>query len=190
MPNLYIIAGPNGAGKTTASLTVLPEVLDCREFVNADMIAASLSPFKPEAVAFEAGRLMLLRIKELLQHNQDFAFETTLATRSYASLITLAKKQGYTVTLLFFWLRSPLLARERVAERVQKGGHNIPSDIIDRRYNRGLENFFKIYKDKTDRWLFYDNSEHYELLAEKNSVGEDVKNYDIWYKISGNERKV
>lgn len=134
MPNLYIIAGCNGAGKTTASYTVLPEILECKEFVNADSIAAGLSPFNPESVALEAGRLMLQRINTLLEENVDFAFETTLSTRSYASFIKKARTVGYTVTLLYFWLNSPEFAMSRVAERVERGGHNIPEDIIKRRY--------------------------------------------------------
>src|ERR1700743_3459001 len=123
MPNLYIIAGCNGAGKTTASYTVLPEILNCKEFVNADNIAAGISPFNPESVAVEAGRLMLSRIRELMKDCVDFAFETTLATRSYVSLVRKAKEIGYKVTLLFIWLDSPATAMRRVADRVAKGGH-------------------------------------------------------------------
>ncbi len=104
MPNLYIIAGCNGAGKTTTSFTVLPEMLNCKEFVNADEIARGLSPFQPEKVSFQAGRIMLARIKELLNEKNDFAFETTLATRSYVSLINDAKRKGYTTVLIFFGL--------------------------------------------------------------------------------------
>ncbi len=106
MPNLYIISGCNGAGKTTASYTVLPEMLQCKEFVNADEIAKGLSPFQPEKVAIEAGRIMLKRIKELLDSNADFAFETTLATKSYAKTVLDAQAKGYHVTLLYFWLNS------------------------------------------------------------------------------------
>ena len=124
--NLYIISGCNGAGKTTASYTVLPEILDCREFVNADEIARGLSPFNPEGMAIEAGSLMLRRIEELLNRNETFSIETTLATRSYLNLVQRAQAKGYQVHLLFFWLRTPELAVLRVAERVQKGGHNIP----------------------------------------------------------------
>jgi predicted ABC-type ATPase len=120
MPNLYIIAGCNGAGKTTASLTILPEILNCREFVNADNIAAGLSPFNPESVAIEAGRLMLSRIHELMKTGVDFAFETTLATRSYVSLIREAHQIGYRVTLLFIWLDSPETAMQRVADRCKR----------------------------------------------------------------------
>ncbi len=143
--NLFIIAGCNGAGKTTASFTILPEILDCREFVNADEIAKGLSPFQPEKVSFEAGRIMLNRINELLSQNENFAFETTLSTRSYKNKILEAKKKNYNVTLLFFWLKNPELAKERVKIRVIEGGHNIPEDVIERRYYKGIKNLFEIY---------------------------------------------
>src|SRR6476646_3698443 len=113
MPNLYIIAGCNGAGKTTASYTILPEMFNCKEFVNADSIAAGLSPFNPESVAFEAGRIMLQRIHQLKNEKVDFAFETTLSTRSYVPFVKEAKTDGYKITLLFFWLNSPEIAKER-----------------------------------------------------------------------------
>src|SRR5437016_5365372 len=145
MPNLYIIAGCNGSGKTTASFTILPEMLNCREFVNADSIAAGLSPLNPESVAFESGRIMLQRINQLLNDKIDFAFETTLATRSYVSLIKKTQTIGYRVSLLYFWLTSPEFARLRVAKRVSRGGHDIPGDIIERRYYRGLYNLLNLY---------------------------------------------
>ena len=126
MPKLYIIAGCNGAGKTTASYTVLPEMLDCREFVNADEIAKGLSPFNPESVAIDAGRLMLQRMDDLLIAGEDFAFETTLATRSYVKFIDQAHAMGYFVSLLFFWLPTPELAIVRVATRVSKGAAAMP----------------------------------------------------------------
>ncbi|MDO4951464.1 MAG: zeta toxin family protein [Bacteroidales bacterium] len=156
--HLYIISGPNGAGKTTASYSVLPKILHCREFVNADEIARGLSPFNPESVAIEAGRLMLSRIADLLHLNESFSIETTLATRSYFRLIEQAHRQGYQVTLLYFWLKSPEQAIERVAERVSKGGHNIPRDIIVRRYYEGIENLFHIYMPIVDTWVLVDNS--------------------------------
>ena len=132
---LYVIAGCNGAGKTTASFTVLPEMLECREFVNAGEIAAGLSPFNPEGVAIEAGRLMINSIIYILTEGETFAFETTLATRSYVKLIQQAQKRGYFVTLLFFSLSSPEQACMRVAKRVSEGGHNITTDVIYRRYD-------------------------------------------------------
>lgn len=169
---LYIIAGCNGAGKTTASFTILPEILDCKEFVNADEIAKGLSPFQPEKVSFEAGRIMLKRINELLSENETFAFETTLSTRSYKNKIAEAKEKGYRVTLLFFWLQSIELAKERVKTRVLEGGHNIESEIIDRRYKKGIKNLFDIYLPIVDGALIFDNSEgKHELLADKQIDG-------------------
>jgi len=167
MPKLYIISGCNGAGKTTASYTILPEMLNCREFVNADEIARGLSPFNPESVAIEAGRLMLLRIKELIAGNINFAFETTLATRSYTGFISEAKKRGYQVMLLFFWLNTPELAVDRVRMRAASGGHFVDEKIVRRRYAAGIKNLFGLYMDKCDYWLLIDNSKTpFEVIAE------------------------
>jgi len=157
---LYILAGCNGAGKTTASLTILPEIWQCREFVNADAIACGLSPFDPESVAFQAGRLMLQRIDELMHEGVSFSIETTLATRSYVGLVKRAQEQGYWVNLLFFWINSPEMAIQRVAKRVAEGGHNIPKDVIRRRYERGIRNFFELFKDKVNYWWLIDNTEN------------------------------
>lgn len=166
--NLYIIAGCNGAGKTTASFTILPEILDCKEFVNADEIAKGLSPFQPEKVSFEAGRIMLKRINELLLEQENFAFETTLSTKSYKSKIIEAKDKGYHVSLLFFWLQNIELAKERVRTRVSEGGHNIESEVIERRYERGIKNLFDIYLPIVDSAFIFDNSEgQHELIADK-----------------------
>ncbi len=139
MPTLYIIAGPNGAGKTTASKTVLPDMLNCYQFVNADEIAKGLSPFAPESVSFQAGRIMLNRIEELLNEKEDFAIETTLSTISYLSLVKTAGIKGFNVVLLFFWLPNAELACQRVAKRVSEGGHNIPEDTVIRRYKKGFK---------------------------------------------------
>ena len=157
--NLYIISGCNGAGKTTASYSVLPKMLDCLEFVNADEIARGLSPFNPESVAIEAGRLMLHRIEDLLAKDETFAIETTLATKSYINLVRRAQAKGYQVNVLFFWLRTPELALQRVAERVASGGHNIPEDIVRRRYVAGISNLFRIFIPEVDFWNIYDNSQ-------------------------------
>ncbi len=174
--NLYIIAGCNGAGKTTASFTVLPEMLKCKEYVNADEIAAGLSPFNPEGVAIQAGRLMIERIIHLLKEGETFAFETTLATRSYVKLIQQAKKRGYFVTLLFFSLSTPEQAILRVAKRVSLGGHNIPTDVILRRYESGLHNLFRLYMPICDYWVLYDNS---DCPAVKVACGETLEKVDI-----------
>ena len=168
LPKLYIIAGCNGAGKTTASFTILPEVLDCKEFINADEIAKGLSPFQPESVAMQAGRIMLARMDELLQKGETFAFETTLATKSYKQKIEWAQANDYEVTLLFFWLDSPNIAKKRVAQRVAEGGHNIPLETIERRYYNGIANLFTIYIDMVDICYIFDNSEgRKELIAQK-----------------------
>lgn len=170
--NLYVIAGCNGAGKTTASFTVLPEIINCKEFVNADEIASGLSPFQPEKVAFEAGRIMLSRIADLLKHSQSFAFETTLATKIYKSKIEEAKRNGYIVTLLFFWLQNVDLAKERVKIRVAEGGHNISPDVIERRYLSGIKNLFNIYLPIVDGVFIFDNSDgQHELMAQKTMDG-------------------
>ena len=168
--NIYIIAGCNGAGKTTASFTILPEIIRCKEFVNADEIAKGLSPFQPEKVAIEAGRLMLNRINELIYTNKTFAFETTLSTKSYKNKLVEAQKKGYTVTLIFFWLQSAELAKERVKVRVSEGGHNIEPDIIERRYLKGIKNLFDIYLLIADGALIFDSSEGIpRLLARKSA---------------------
>ena len=172
---LYIIAGCNGAGKTTASFTILPEVLGCKEFINADEIAKGLSPFQPESVAMQAGRIMLARMDELLQKGETFAFETTLATKSYKQKIEWAQANGYEVTLLFFWLRNVTMAKKRVAQRVAEGGHSIPTETIERRYHNGIANLFAIYMDMVDICYIFDNSEgRKELIAQKEKHKEMV----------------
>lgn len=184
MKKLYIIAGCNGAGKTTASYTILPEILDCKEFVNADEIAKGLSPFQPEKVSLEAGRLMLTRIKALLESGETFAFETTLSTKSYVNFIKKAKEEGHQITLLFFWLNSPELAVSRVAIRVKEGGHNIPENVIRRRYQNGLTNFFNLYISIVDDWMFINNSgEPYQIIAEGSSDDLEITNNELWKKL-------
>lgn len=184
--NLYIIAGCNGAGKTTASFTILPEILDCKEFVNADEIAKGLSPFQPEKVSFESGRIMLKRINELIETNVNFAFETTLATKSYKAKITEAKIKNYKVTLLFFWLQNVDLAIERVKIRVLEGGHNIETEVIKRRYRNGIKNLFEIYLPIVDEIMIFDNSEgKHDLIAEKTLQTE----IDIFNEIKFNKLK-
>lgn len=182
MKKLYVIAGCNGAGKTTASYTILPEILDCKEFVNADEIARGISPFQPEKVGIEAGRMMLKRIKNLLEAGESFAFETTLSTRSYVTFIEKAKQLGYQVTCLFFLLDSEELAISRVATRVKEGGHHIPEDVIRRRYKSGLKNFFNLFLHRVDNWLFVNNSgDSYEIIAE-GSLNEIIVNNVLQWK--------
>ena len=188
---LYIIAGCNGAGKTTASFTILPEVLDCKEFVNADEIAKGLSPFQPESVAMQAGRIMLARMDELLQKGETFAFETTLATKSYKQKIEWAQANGYEVTLLFFWLDSPNMAKKRVAQRVAEGGHSIPSETIERRYHNGIANLFTIYIDMVDICYIFDNSEGERTpIAKKYKGGKEIiYNTDLYNQMKSSYEK-
>jgi predicted ABC-type ATPase len=142
MPALYILAGPNGAGKTTASKTLLPEVFHTHIFINADEIATQLNPSNVESAAIQAGRIMLQEIEKRLNERATFAIETTLATRSYINLVKRAQLIGYEVVLFFLYLPSANMAKKRVAFRVSKGGHNIPKDVIERRYVAGIKNLF------------------------------------------------
>ena len=181
MKNLYIIAGPNGAGKTTASYTILPEIFHCKEFVNADEIARGLSPFNEEAAAFQAGRIMLNRINELLELGESFAFETTLASRSFVGFIKKAKDQGYKTTLLFLALDNSEMAIDRVKTRVKEGGHHIPKDVIVRRFENGLKNFFNLYKDVVDEWLFVRNAgKQIEFIATGINSEEMITKLELW----------
>ena len=169
-PTVYIIGGCNGAGKTTASFTVLPDLLNCYEFVNADEIAKGLSPFRPESVAIEAGRLMLHRIDELMNQRVDFAFETTLAASLHLRTIAKAQALGYRVHLLFFWLESVELAQQRVQSRVNEGGHSIHVDVVNRRYKRGIVNLFQKYWNRMDRaWIIDGSKGNFNLIAERKS---------------------
>ena len=167
MPRLYIISGCNGAGKTTASYSLLPEMLDCSEFVNSDEFAKGLSPFDPSKASIQASRFMLMKIRYLLKRQQDFAIETTLATRTLLKTAKQAQSAGYTVTLLYFWLNSPDMAVERVRARVEAGGHNIPEETIRRRYSRGIYYFFNLYAPISERWILADNSQiPFRVIAE------------------------
>lgn len=159
MAKLYIISGCNGAGKTTASYSLLPEMLNCTQFVNSDEFAKGLSPFHPEKASIQASRYMLMKFKYLLERQQDFAIETTLATRTLLKMAQKAQKAGYTVTLLYFWLNSPELAVERVRARVEAGGHDIPEETIRRRYQVGIDYFFHYYAPMCERWILADNSQ-------------------------------
>jgi predicted ABC-type ATPase len=191
LPNLYIIAGCNGAGKTTASYTVLPEILHCKEFVNADEIARGLSPFQPENVAIQAGKIMLKRIEELITQKKDFAIETTLTTVSYKKTITQAKEKGYKITLIFFWLNDVNLAIKRVEARVIDGGHDIPQETIKRRYKKGLKNLFYIFLVLSDKWIIIDNSNTYTWIAENTRGNMVIHNEQLWNSIKkiANEKK-
>ena len=155
---IIIIAGPNGAGKTTFAREFLPQEADCPDFINADLIAAGLSPFNPEAAAYRAGRLMLEEIASRVEHGRSFAFETTLSGLGYAQQIPDWRRRGYHVRLVFLSLPSVEMAIDRVAGRVAQGGHSIPEAVIRRRFDAGLENFHRLYKPLVDAWVQYDNS--------------------------------
>lgn len=157
-PQIIIIAGPNGAGKSTLAPLLLRDKLKLTEYVNADTIALGLSAFAPENAAIEAGRVMLKRLHDLAAQQKSFAFETTLATRSYAKWLKGLIEQGYDVHLIYLWLRSPEIAIARVQERVRAGGHNVPEATIRRRYKRGVENFFALYESLATSWSVYDHS--------------------------------
>lgn len=155
---IVIIAGPNGAGKTTFAHEFLPNEAGCPIFVNADLIAAGLSPFQPDFAAVKAGRLMLKEIHAYAQLGASFAFETTLAGRTYARMIPGWQAAGYHVKLLFLALPSAEMAIARVAERVRQGGHNVPEEVIRRRFTAGRTNFDKLYRELVDAWALYDNA--------------------------------
>jgi predicted ABC-type ATPase len=178
---LYIIAGCNGAGKTTASYTILPEIWHCQEFVNADEIARGLSPLNPSSMAVQAGRIMLQRIEDLIKQGASFSIETTLATRTYVRLVKRAQEEGYKVNLLFFWLNSPELAAHRVEKRVSEGGHDIPVDVIYRRYDLGLKNFFNLYQDVVDVWTLVDNTCNPRHVV---ATDEEIKDIELYKQIA------
>lgn len=185
MPDLVVIAGPNGAGKSTAAPLLIGERLGIAEFVNADVIAAGLSAFAPERVAIEAGRLMLRRLDELAKSGADFAFETTLASRSFAPWIAkLRRESRYRFHLIYLWLPSAEVSVRRVAERVRLGGHSVPADIVRRRYERGLANFLTLYSPIADWWGMYDNSGSARLVAER-TAGRPVRTAEpeLWGRI-------
>jgi predicted ABC-type ATPase len=185
MPSLYTIGGANGSGKTTVAKTILPNFLDVFEYVNADEIAAGLSPFNPESVAMQAGRLMLERLQTLADAGADFAFETTLAARHFAGFWRECQTRGYTVNLIYFWLASPDLAIGRVRRRVESGGHDIPSEVIRRRYFRGRKNLIELYLPSCDRWIVYDNSSSTPVLVAESPLELDPIIYrpNIWRQI-------
>lgn len=185
-PNVVVIAGPNGSGKSTAAPALLRDYLGAIEFVNADVIAQGLSGFGAENVAMRAGRIMLQRLKELAAEEADFAFETTLASRTFAPWLGQLRQSGYRVHLLFLWLPAPEMAVARVASRVEGGGHDIPEDVIHRRYFAGLRNFFSLYRPLVDAWRMYDNSMRagYELIASQSEgTPLHVEQEEIWRQL-------
>lgn len=184
MPRLYIISGPNGSGKTTASYSLLPELLDCSEFVNSDEFAKHLAPFAPESAYITASRLMLKKVQYLFDRREDFCIETTLATRSLIKTVHKAQQQGYYVTVLYLWLNSPDIAVERVALRVLSGGHDIPEKTIRRRYQMGLNYLFHTYMPVCDKWILADNSTPpFEIVAEGSKKGLQIRNMATYTRI-------
>lgn len=182
MPHLIIIAGPNGAGKSTTAPALLKDALSIENFVNADVIAQGLCAYQPEKAAIDAGRIMLKRIHQLALEQTNFAFETTLASRTFAQWIPRLKTQGYQFYLMFLWLQDAELAVLRVKERIKMGGHSVPKETIRRRYKAGLKNFFNLYAPIADVWRIYDNSAPYPSLiatkAHNNSIA--VEQPVIW----------
>ena len=181
---VFVIAGPNGAGKTTFASEFLPEFVHCREFLNADLIAAGLSPFAPESENIRAGRLMLTRMKELMKVGKDFGLETTLSGRSYVRLFSEMKSLGYHIALFFHWLPSDQLAVTRVANRVRQGGHNVSEADIRRRFVVGWQNLFTIYRPLLDSWWLYDAScLPPQLVASFGRGDADIRNPVLYQQI-------
>ncbi len=178
MKNMYIISGCNGAGKTTAAFYMLPEMLECKEFINLDEIARGLSPFNPDSMIYPAVRIQHERINMLLKKEDNFAVETTLSALTYIEKVFLAQKNYFIVNLLFFWLNSVELAKERVRKRVSEGGHDVPDDVIERRYERGLFNFFNHYLPICDNIMFFDNSEEKPRLIMGKVLDNKMDIYD------------
>lgn len=181
-PSVVILAGPNGAGKSTAAPELLQGELAVNEFVNADVIARGLSAFDPDRAAIAAGRVMLARLDELARHRESFAFETTLASRSFAPWLRDLRASGYAVHLFFLWLSSPDLAVERVADRVRSGGHNVPADTIRRRYRAGVRNLFSLYQPVVTSWAVYNCSGPRSQLIAEGLESAQLKVYDreVW----------
>ena len=184
-PKIVIVAGPNGAGKSTSAPMLLKGPFAVDDFINADVIARGISAFSPEKAAIPAGRVMLKRLRDLVELGTSFAFETTLASRSFTRWLTKASHSGYQIGLLFLYLPSVELAVARVKERVMLGGHNVPEQDIRRRYEKGLSNFFQIYRPLCNYWRFYDNSNEYDprLLASGENSHESPIDETNWTKI-------
>lgn len=180
--HLVILAGPNGAGKSTLAPALLRDTFGLLDYVNADTLAAGLSAFRSEEVAFAAGRLVLMRLHSPAHEREDFAFESTLAARSYTRWIAELQQHGYSLHVLFLWLQTPELAVQRVKERVRAGGHDIPEAVIRRRYRRGIINFMELYQPLTATWRVYDNSGRVPLIIATGThqVVSEVQHADYW----------
>lgn len=183
-PCVIALAGPNGAGKSTAGPSLLRDALGVFEYVDADTIARGLSAFQPEKATIAAGRVMLERLHELGESGASFAFETTMASRSFAPWIAELMRTGYDFHLVFLWLPSPDFAVTRVRDRVGLGGHSVPEEDIRRRYTRGLENFFRLYRPLAASWRLYDNSDVApNLVASGSGAYEGIAQPALWEHI-------
>ncbi len=184
---ILMIAGPNGAGKTTTALALMPHFFEHSEFVNADEIARGISPYQPESVAIAASKIMIARIRELLEQQQNFAFETTAAGTNYIKYLKEAKKLGYEISLLFLWLPSPEHAVFRVAQRIKQGGHSVPEETIRRRYFLGIKNTINNYLLLIDNAVILDSTEigKNAIIAEKNGIRGKLTifNDEVWNKM-------
>ena len=169
--NIYIIAGPNGSGKTTFAKEFLPDYAKCPHFVNADLIAQGLSPFSPQIAAMKAGRLVLEQLRELANKNLDFAFETTLAGRTYVNYLKEMRRRGYRIHLFFLWIPSEKLALQRIKDRVAEGGHDVPAADVRRRFARSMRNFLQLYRPLLNSWMLFDNSGARPILIAKRKNG-------------------
>jgi predicted ABC-type ATPase len=190
-PTVIVLAGPNGAGKTTAAPRLLRDALGVLEFVNADTIAQGLAGFDPDIAALEAGTVMFDRIRQLGVLGRSFAFETTLASRSLAPWINELIRTGYDFNLVFLWLPSAALAVQRVADRVRLGGHDVPEATVRRRYERGLQNFFRLYHPMATTWRMYDNTDigNMRLIAEGCRATVTIaSDRPLWERIHGEHR--
>lgn len=185
-PRIVALAGPNGAGKSTSGPTIIGQTMQITEFVNADVIARGLSGFDPDRAAWAAGRIMLERMRALAARHVDFAFETTLAGRSFAPWIEELLHGGYEFHLHFFWLPDAEFAVRRVQERLRAGGHGVPEDVVRRRYRAGLVNFFELYKPLAARWHVYDNTEREPRIVALGSYPDLVEVFDeeSWNEIA------
>ena len=189
--NVYIIARPNGSGKTTFAKKFLPEYAKCQHFVNADLIAQGLSPFSPRSAAMKAGRLVLKQIHEFESKNVDFAFETTLAGKSYMKLFEHLKRKEYHLHLFFLWIPNVQLALARIKDRVAEGGHDVPSQDVRRRFIRSSINFFKLYRPLLNSWMLFNNESVIpNLIAEEKNEKLTVFDKCLFEKITEKERRL
>jgi len=182
--NVYIVAGPNGSGKTTFAKTFLPEYAKCDRFINADLIAAGLSPFSPQQAAIKSGKLVLGQIKEYSDNDINFGFETTMSGVTYLKYFKMLKEKGYKINIFFLWIPDSQLGIARVKDRVMRGGHNVPVEDIKRRFKRSIEKFFKSYRLLADKWILFNNAEAKpRIIARKQNAHIDIVEQTLFEKI-------